>query len=373
MRPSHFLGFCLILLAFNSCSKDSAPGIEQEEVILPDFRLIGEDASSVYQYSYDGSSQTGVEANLTQNLGVDPLYLTLRQVGEVVSFYSFASNRFSLIQLNSLTGQSAAFPDFYTVSDERAITWGANSEDLIFLGYYSPKGSRDFGLRTLDPTDGSFTDLPIALNIQQAYAPLYHRQRLMFTYRDGSGAYKIGIFNTESRTLMVTLDFNSGIPNILIDDLGNIGIMIGLGNSQFVYQVLDIETLDLLSETPFTLEVFLPPGPLQGSVFGSTLFYTNFLAQPSEVPFGPAYFNFETNTNFMIDIIEIIRQVEDETGTEVEPTAIRYYEETETFLVGYAHADLREEVEGGVLVISKTGLLQERIALPFVPTFFIRP
>ena len=69
----------------------------------------------------------------------------------------------------------------------------------------------------------------------------------------------------------------------------------------------------------------------------------------------------------------IIRQVEDETGTEVEPTAIRYYEETETFLVGYAHADLREEVEGGVLVISKTGLLQERIALPFVPTFFIRP
>lgn len=373
MRSSLFLGCCLLLLATGSCSKDSMSGTEEEQVLLPDFRLIGEDTENVFRYTYDGFAGSGTETNLTQSLGVDPLYLTLRQVGDDVSFYSFASGRFSLIQVNTFTGQAISYPDFYTVTDERAITWGTNSEDLIFLGNYSPKGSRDFGIRTLDPSDGSFTDLPIALNIQQAYAPLYYRQRLMFTYRDESGSYKIGIFDAENRTLMRTLDFNTGIPNVLIDDLGNIGILVGLGNSIFTYRVFDIETLDQLSETPFTLDVFLPPGPLQGSVFGSTLYYTEFLAQPSEVPFGPAFFDFGTNTGSEIDILGVVQQVEADTGSNVDLTAIRYYNDAGVFLVGYADTDFQNGLNGGVLVISNTGQLQARIPLPFVPTYFVEP
>ncbi|GGD49050.1 hypothetical protein GCM10011361_14770 [Muriicola marianensis] len=347
--------------------------MEEEEVVLPDFRLIGENTDNVYRFSYDRIAGSGTETNLTQSLGVDPLYLTLRQVEDVVSFYSFSSGSFSLVQVNTFTGQSVAYPDFYTVTDERSITWGANSEDLIFLGNYSPKGSRDFEIRTLDPSDGSFTDLPIALNIQQAYAPLYYRQRLMFTYRDEAGSYKIGIFDSESRTLLLTLDFGQGIPNILIDDVGNIGILVGLGNSIFTYQVYDIEMLDQLSEIPFTLDVFLPPGPLQGTVFGSTLYYTNNLAQPSEVPFGPAYFDFGTNTNVEIDILGIVQQVESDTGSNIDLTAIRYYDDAEVFLVGYANADFQNDLNGGVLVISKTGQLLDRIPLSFVPTYFVEP
>ncbi len=373
MRSSLFLGCCFLLLTLGACSKDSMPVLEEEQMVLPDFRLIGEDTDNVYRYSYDRFAGSGIETNLTQSLGVDPFYLTLRQAGDVVSFYSFDSGSFSLVKVNTFTGQAVSFPNFYTVTEERAITWGANSEDLIFLGNYSPKGSRDFGLRTIDPSDGSFTDVPIALNIQQAYAPLYYLQRLIFTYRDEAGSYKVGIFNTESRTLMLTLDFGSGIPSILIDDLGNLAILVGLGNSEFIYQVLDIESFDLLSEISFAQDLYFPPGPLLGSVEKATLYYTAFFAQPSAVLFGPAFYNFGSMENVVIDILEAIRKVESETGSSVDLTAIRYYEGAEVFLVGYANSGSQNGLDGGVLAISKTGKLMDRIPLSFVPTYFVKP
>ena len=374
MRFLPCLGLCLFLLTAVSCSNDSAPGsVEEEGVTLPDFRLIGEDAESTFQYSYTGEAGEGVEVNLRQTLGLDPQYLTLRQVGEVLSFYSFSEDNFSNIQLNTLTGQSVAYPDFYTVTDERSITWGANSEGLLFLGYYSPKGSRDFGLRILDPSDGSFTDVPIALGIQQAYDPLYFRERLLVTYRDANGAYKVAIFNTESREIILTLDFGPGIPNVLIDDLGNIGIIIGSGGSNFVYQEIDAETLDQISETTFVLDKFLPPGPHRGSIYGTTLYYTNFLAQPAPVLYGPAYFDLGTGENFELDILSIVQEVEDDTGLTIDLTALQYYEEPGIFLMGYAIAGSGVELKGGVLAISKSGLLLERIELPFVPTYFVKP
>ncbi|NNK21381.1 MAG: hypothetical protein HKP07_08730 [Flavobacteriaceae bacterium] len=366
-------GFCLLVFLTVSCSRDSSPGTEEEQVILPNFRLIGEDADNIYQYTYNASAESGTEINLTQTLGVDPFYLTLRQVAEVVSFYSFSADNFSLIQQNTLTGQSASYLNFYTVSDERSITWGTNSEDLLFLGYYSPKGSRNFGLRTLDPTDGSFTDLSLDFNIQQAYDPLYFRQRLFITYKDEAGNYKIVVYNTETRNVMITLDYGPGIPNLLIDELGNLGILVGLGNSDFVYYVLDIETLNEINEFTFSLNEFLPPGPLQGDVFDTTLFYTNYLAQPSEIPFGPAYFDFVTNENFIVDILGIVQQVELETQFTLALTALRYYNEAEVFLMGYADASSQIELRGGVLIISKSGQLLSRIELPFVPTYFVKP
>ncbi|MBT8282243.1 MAG: hypothetical protein KJO86_00775 [Muriicola sp.] len=373
MKYSNILGFCLLVFLVASCSRDNAAGTVEEEIPLPDFRLIGEDEENIYQYSYDASLESGIQTNLTQSLGVDPFYLTLRQVAEEVSFYSFSSDNFSLIQQNTLTGQSTSYPNFYTVSEDRSITWGTNSEDLIFLGYYSPKGSRDFGLRTLDPEDGTFTDLSLDANIQQAYDPLYFRQRLFITYRDEAGNYKVVVFNTESRNIMLTLDYGFGIPNLLIDELGNVGILVGLGNSDFIYQVFDLETLDEINEFAFSLDEFLPPGPLQGNIFDRTLYYTNSLAQPSAVPFGPAYFDFETNVNFVVDILGIVQQVETDTGFTIALTALRYYNDAEIFLMGYADASSPADLNGGVIAISKTGQLLSRIELPFVPTYFVKP
>jgi len=372
MKYHHVLGLCLCFSFFIFCSKDDGPGTVVEMASTPNFKMIGEDEENIFQYSYNATQEIGSQINLTQTLGLDPFYLTLRQVDDVVSFYSFSSGSFSILQQNTQNGQSTAYPDFYTVTEERSITWGTNSEDLLFLGYYSPKGSRNFGIRTLDPNDGSFTDLPIEFNIEQAYDPLYFRERIFMTYKDVAGAYKIAIFNTETRSIIGTLDYGDGIPNVFIDDEGNLGVVIGTGNSVFVYQVYDIETLLLQRELLFILDKFLPPGPLQGTVYGNTLFYTNSLAQPSPVTFGPAYFNFENNTDFVIDILSIVQEVELETQFTISLTAMRYIEEAEVFLMGYANANFSAEIVGGVLVISKTGTLLERIEVPFAPTYFIK-
>ena len=372
MKYHQLLGMCLCITFFISCSKDDGPGTVIEMASTPNFKMIGEDTENIFQYSYNTTLKSGSQINLTQTLGLDPLYLTLRQVDEVVSFYSFSAGSFSILQQNTQNGQSTVYPDFYTVTEERSITWGTNSEDLLFLGYYSPKGSRNFGIRTLDPSDGSFTDLAIELNIEQAYDPLYFRERIFMTYKDEAGAFKIAIFNTETRAIIATLDFGEGIPNALIDDEGNLGVVIGTGNSVFVYQVYDIETLLIQRELPFILDKFLPPGPLQGAVHGNTLYYTNSLAQPSPVFFGPAYYEFDSNTDFVIDILSIVQQVEVETQFSIALTAMRYIEEAEVYLMGYANADLTTEVVGGVLVISKTGTLLDRIEVPFAPTYFIK-
>ncbi len=371
MKYLQLLGLCLSITFFISCSKDDSPGTVIEMTNIPNFKMIGEDAENILQYNYSETRENISQINLTQTLGLDPSYLTLRQVNEVVSFYSFNSGSFSILQQNTLNGQTTVYPDFYTVSEERSITWGSNSENLLFLGYYSPKGTRNYGIRTLDPADGSFTDLAIELNIQQAYQPLYFRERLLMTYRDVSGAYKIAIFNTETRTVISTLSYGEGIPTVLIDENGNIGVIVGNGNSNFMYQVFDIETLMLQRESMFVLNTFLPPGPFKGAIYGNTLFYANSLAQPSPVSSGPAYFNFEDNSDFVIDILGIVQQVELETQFTIALTAMKYIKEAEVFLIGYANANESGKVEGGVLVISKTGGLVERIEVPFVPTYFI--
>jgi hypothetical protein len=372
MNSFKILGLSLALAFLAACSKDDGPVIINEKATIPNFKMIGEDAESIFQYSYNAPQERGTQINLTQTLGLDIFYLTLRQVDEVLSFYSFISGSFSILQQNTLSGEANTYADFYTVTEERSITWGTNSEDLLFLGYYSPKGSRNYGIRTIDPSDGSFTDLAIEFNIEQAYDPLYHRQRLLMTYKDAAGAYKIAIFNTESRSILATLEFGEAVPNVVIDEDGNIGVVIGTGNSNFLYHTYDIETLFLQRESFFVLDKFLPPGPLQGAVYGNTLFYTNSLAQPSPIAFGPAYFDFENNTDFVIDILSIVQAVETEMGFTIALTAMRYIEDTEVFLVGYANANISTEIVGGVLVISKTGSLLERIEVPFAPTYFVK-
>lgn len=366
------LGILLFVILLISCSKDGVSDKEEENVTIPDFKLIGEDAQYIYQYTYKGSLSQGTQINLTQSLGVPPNYLTIRQVSEVLSFYSFSSGSFSVLQQNVATGQSNAYPNFYSISDERSIIWGTNSEDLLFLGYFSPIGSNNFGLRTIDPVTGQSTDISIALNIDKAYDPLYYQQRLILSYRGADDNYYITVFNTETRTIMQTFDLNSDIPNILIDELGNLGIISGKENNTFAYQVYDIESLILINEVYFSLNKYLAPGPLKGSIYENTLYYSNFYAQPSSVPFGPAYFDFVLDNNVVIDMISIVRQVEEETQFSIDLTAMQYIASAEVFVMGYGNIDNANTIVGGILIIAKDGTLLERIEVPFAPTYFIK-
>jgi len=225
----YWLILCGIVLS--SCSKEATSPNEAVEIDIPDFKLIGEDLDNIYQFSYDATLKQGVQVNLTESLGVDPLYLTLRQVSDVISFYSFSSGNFSVIQQNVETGQSTTYPNFYTVNDERSIIWGTNSENVLFLGYYSPQGSKNFGLRSLNPGTQESSDLSIAINVQQVFDPIYFRQRLIVGYQDGVGKYQAAIFNTETKAILQTFDFGSNVPSILIDDIGNIGIIVGKGKT----------------------------------------------------------------------------------------------------------------------------------------------
>jgi len=366
----YWLILCGIVLS--SCSKEATSTNEAVEIEIPNFKVIGEDLDNIYQFSYDASLKQGIQVNLTESLGVDPLYIELRQVSDVISFYSFSSGSFSVILQNVATGQSTTYPDFYTVNDERSIIWGTNSEDALFLGYFSPQGSKNFGLRTLNPGTQESSDLSIAFNVQQVFDPVYYRQRLFVSYQDEVGKYQVGIFNTETKAILQTFDFGNDVPSILIDDMGDIGIIIGKGNNNFTYQVYDLETLSPIIETDFTFNKYLAPGPLQGAIFGDVLYYTNFLAQPSAVPFGPAYYDFVLNENRVIDIVSIVQQVEQATQFTVDVTAMRYLEKAGVFLMGYVNVNTANSVEGGILIISKEGVLIDRVEVPFAPTYIIK-
>ncbi len=367
------LGVLFFVAFLFSCSKDGVSDKEAENITIPDFIVIGEDAENIYQYSYKGSLSQGSQINLTEALGLSPTYLTLRQVFEVLSFYSISFGNFSVLQQNVVTGQSNAYPDFYSNTDERYIIWGTNSEDLLFLGYFSPIGSNNFGVRTIDPETGDSSDLSIASNVDKVYDPLYYRQRLILSYRGTDDNYHVIVFNTETRSIIQTFDLNSDIPNILIDELGNLGIISGKANNSFGYQVYDIESLILINEVNFNLNKFLTPGPLKGSIYENTLYYSNFYAQPSAVPFGPAYFDFVLDKNVVIDMISIVRQVEEETQFSIDLTAMHYIASDEVFVMGYGYIDNANTIVGGILIIAKDGTLLERIEVPFAPTYFIKP
>ena len=91
------------------------------------------------------------------------------------------------------------------------------------------------------------------------------------------------------------------------------------------------------------------------------------------MPFGPAFYDFVKDENVVIDILSIVQEVEAATQFTVNLTALRYFEEEEVFLMGYANAFTPNGIKGGVLVISREGNLLERIEVPFAPTYFVKP
>ncbi len=354
------------------CSKDDNPSDLESAPKISDFMAIGEDLENIFLYKYNASQEQGETINLTEENLVNRQYLTLRQVADLLTFFSFSSGSFSAIQRNLITGESQSLDNFYTVSQERSLLWGTNSENQLFLGFFSPSGSTDFGIRTIDLTTNEETELMVESNLQNVYDPIYFRERLLVVYLDVGNNYHTAIMDTENNTILNTLDFGNSIPSILINKMGDIVIFQGNNDANYRYTVYDIETFEIVEEDTFSINRFFDPGPLQAYFINEKLYYLNFYSQPSSVPFGPAVYEFNSKQNRILDMLSIVMQVEQEMQINIDLTAFGYDLSSSSFLMGYANSSDSNILEGGVLIISDQGALLDNIELNFVPTYFIK-
>ncbi|MFS4446276.1 hypothetical protein [Maribacter sp. 2307UL18-2] len=363
--------FALVVFALFSCAKDDGVDIEVSNEPNINITLVGEDLERVYQYEYDSSSGLEVQSDLTQELGLGSSYLTLRQKGDVLSFYIFSSGNFSLIQKNVETGQSSINSNFYTENNERNILWGTNDDENIYLGIFEPQGTSNFGVLTIDNANGMQRQLMIEEDIQISYQPIYHQGKLLLTYRDGLDNYKVAVVETATNNVIKRLDFGELVPNIFIDGMDDVVILKSESGENYSYTIYDTNTFEQIEEVEFPLTRYFDPGILTARFIGKELFYYSLYVQPAEVRFGPASFNFTTNSETLVDMERIVRQVEAESGKSIQLLSQGIDEQTGSYLVGYVEVNDNDQLEGGALIISSKGELIKNIELPFVPTYFL--
>ncbi len=359
------------ILFCSACSNDD--GFTEEEVSqIPSFELIGIDLQSTYQYSYDGSSEMGSQINLTEELGVPANFLTLRQVGSTLSFYSFASGTFSLFQKDVLSGASNSYPEFYSNTSERSIVWGTNDEESVFFGFYNPRGSTNLAIRklTLDNLEGA--DLNIEFNIDQLFQPLYEDGKLFVTYRTFDLRYKIAVYNTDSGALIQTIDYGTASPSILIDNNGNLAVFRFTEDNGTILEKRDFVTLSIIEEIPLAFKQKLPLGPVNGSLIGNNLYYEFVYQQPSAINSGPAIFDVASEENRVLDLIGIKNRLENEENIVINELLSQYDEDEGIFLISYVQVNTEDILQGGVLAISEEGELLTNLQLPFIPAYFIQ-
>ena len=365
------LCYAFLYLLFVSCSGNDDFTPISETSKTPDFIVIGEDSNNVYQYNYTAEHANGDLINLTQENNIRLGYIELRQVNDLISFYRFNSGSFSIIQRNLKTGNTTGIDHFYTVSGERTILWGSNSETKIFMGYFSPQGSTNYGVRIIDVNEDMEVDINIDFGVNIIFQPLYSNGKLFLTYRDNQDLSKVAIINTETNTLLSTIDFGASSPSIFIDALGDIAVVLAENSADQAYLLYDFETLNLIEERAFSLDRLFAPGPLEAKFFEEKLFYINTYTQPAPIVAGPAIYDFLSSENSIIDMIAIADEVEQELESPIVLSSIDYKEDGNVFLVGYGKPD-GSRLQGGVLVISSNGELINHIVLPFAPTYIVQ-
>ena len=370
-RGVQFVFILGAIVFLTSCSNDD--GSEEEAISKnPSFEFLGIDLQSTYQYTYDGSQETGSQTNLTEELGVPANFLTLRQVGNTLSFYSFASGNFSLFQKDVLTGESNSYPEFYSNTAQRSIVWGTNDEEAVFFGFYNPQGSTNLAIRklTLDNLEGE--DLNIEFNIDQLFQPLYEDGKLFITYRAFDLRYKIAIYNTDTGALIQTLDYGTASPSILIDNDGNLAVFRFTEDNKTTLERRDFNTLSIIEEVPLSFEQKLPIGPLNGSLIGSKLYYEFIYQQPYVINSGPAIFDIGSGETRILDLVGIKNRLENEEDLYINELLSQYDEDEGIFLISYVKVNTEDTLEGGVLAISQDGELLTNLQVPFIPAYFIK-
>ncbi len=370
MRIKLSLFFALVWILFMGCSKDVIPA--EEEINLPSFTVIGEDLDFAYEYRYNGLVGSGEIKNLSNELGVYSDYLTLRQLQTTLSFYSFSSGSFSLARKNLVTGNSETFQNFFTNTGQRSISWGINTENTVFFGFYAPVGSTNLGVLSVDLSGLLVQDLILENNILNLYQPLYSNGKLFITYKDGLNNYKITVFNTNSKQVITTLEFEKTAPSILLDDFGDLAVIKPVMNLDALLEIYDFNTFAIKKQFPITLNQTFVAGPLSGILTNNKLYYSYAYSQPFLLTTGPAILDLNDNTNIVLDLLSLFAQVESELGYPVVLVSQGYSKFQNVFFVGYGVLNNGESIEGGVLIISESGELLKNIAIPFAPTYFVK-
>jgi len=371
MRIQSFTWFVLAITLWG-CSHDDTPSPESEEPSsVPDFIALGEDLEHVYQYEYHAATEGETLIDLTGGDAIGNQFISLRQDGEILTFYTFSAGSFSATQRNVRTGAIRTLEDIYQISDDRSVIWGTISEEKLYFGYYSPRGSDNFGMRIVDIATKSVKDMPLEAHAQNVYEPLYYNGKLFVTYLTSKGDYRTVLVDDATSGILRTWDFGPHVPSFFIDEAGDIALITGLDGNNYQYTIYDFDTLEKLSETPFSVDRFFAPGPLQAEYIGDKLYYLNYYAQPSPIPYGPAIYDFILGENRILDIIGIVHDLQLEKGGAITLTAHRYSPQGKAFLFGYASDFNNGRFEGGILVISEDGTLIKNIETSFVPIYFL--
>jgi hypothetical protein len=368
---TNILPVLVLVFLFWGCSNDDASTDIEEDSSVPDFIAIGEDLENVYLYSYLASEDREQVVNLTTEKSVDRFFITLRQNSEVLTFYSFEGGSFSARQFNMQNGETRLLENIYNASVERSIIWGTNSPEKLFFGYYSPQGTSNYGMRSVDIASDAIIDISLEANVQTVYEPLYANGKLFMTFRASSGDYRTAVIRAETLEILEVWEFGSATPSIFIDEAGNVALITNTGGVDFTQSIYDFDTLEKLGETQFSINHTFPPGPVEAELIGDKLYYLNFYAQPSVAQFGPAIYDFRNKENNIIDMIGIVEALEQEEDAVVTITAYRYLPAGRAFMFGYTRNFSNGNFLGGVMVISREGELIRKFQTPFIPVYFI--
>ncbi|MET1258412.1 hypothetical protein ABV409_03680 [Flagellimonas sp. DF-77] len=356
------------------CSSDTEP-VETGGDTTNDrfsFTVIGEDNENLYQFDFDSEITDRTPVNLSTELNIDGVFLTLRQVDEVLSFFSFSRGNFSFALKNLNSEAVTLFPDFYTNTPERSIVWGTNSLETIHFGFYAPSGSSNLALRSIDIPSFEGDDLALEFNVTNLYQPLLVNDKLFITYRTAGGQFKVATYDIATKNLIGTLDFADFSPSLFIDDSQNLAVIKSNVGTEAQLELYDFDSLELLDSRPLGFTQFFDPGELDAELIDGKLYYSAAYAQPSPVTFGPAIFDTETGTNDLLGFIDSYSSVQTNLQTNLTLTAQGYSAAQNLFFIGFVDSNSATFDAGGVMVIAADGTLLDTIEVPFAPIYFVK-
>ncbi|NAY91543.1 hypothetical protein GTQ34_06405 [Muricauda sp. JGD-17] len=357
----------ILLLA--GCSTDDDSTLDASKFPGTKFTVIGEDLNKVYQFSYDSEMASATTFDLTLDMGVETDYLTLRQTGDLLSFYSFFQGKFSIALKELTTGDIRVFEDFYTNTPERSITWGINNSSNVFFGYFGPFDSPNLGLQDVQLEGPESEDVVVDFNVGATFDPMLFDERLYMPFRDNLGNYKLTFYDLDSKVLGPTLSFGLDSFGFFITQNGDLAIIKNDSNSTLELY----DALDLSFQESIVLNITLGSsiGAIHDAILIGDELYFNFIyPQPSRFVEGPAIYNLNTMETKLVDIGGLVNQVEAEIEKSVLLINQVFDPLQRIFLIGYGTSG--DVVEGGVMVASETGELLDLVSLPFFPTYFVR-
>ncbi|RDY59931.1 hypothetical protein [Flagellimonas nanhaiensis] len=351
------------------CSSDLEREKTSTTKISADFLVIGEDLTSVFQYSHDSESDSGTTFNLTDELGVPPNYLTLVQQNEVLSFYSFAQGSFTLAIKNTSTGETKIFENFYTNTPERSITWGINNEANVFFGYFGALGGGNFALHDLQLEGTDREDVTVDFNVGATFRPLLYKEKVYIAFRDNQGNYKLTFYDPMTMSTGRILNFGTVPISFFSTESGNIAVVKNELNGDM--EIYNPEDLSFKESYEMDISLGFAPGMIDDAVLvGNELYFNIIYPQPSRFVKGPAIYNLATRETTVLNLPDLVGQVETEIGKAINFTVQVYDPSHDVFLMGYG--TFGDDAEGGVVATSVDGELLQQTSLPFFPTYFLK-